>query len=294
MLRLLSDLLAGATAGNNSTLLVSFLKRGGIMSRLTSSLYVALFVALGIFMEGGKVSSAFSAAFPLDSIVLALLVLSTSVMIVLTCMKVPVSASQVVVSAAIGLSLSAGVFSHEYVAMVVLSWLTTFVGSFLMGHIVWSVAGAYARRRASPYFTLRLFLALALTSTALLSYTLGANTIALFISLGSSPLEAEVGAVVGVISVSLLLREGVGKIASLDPYLLSASFLSAAVIVEIYTQAGVPVSIMQAVIGATLGAAWSARRRVYVGNIKKIAVIWISVPPLCMLLGAITAAFLMR
>ena len=262
------------------------------MSHLTATLYVALFISLGIFVEGGKVSRAFSTAFPLGDFLFALLVISACAMIFLTWARVPVSASQVVVSAAIGLSLSGG-FSHEYVAVVVLSWLTTFALSFLAGHVAWRASAATVRRHATPFFTLRLFLALALVSTALLSYVLGANTVALFISLGSSPLEAEMAAVAGVVLISLLLRGGAGKIAALDPYLISISFLSAALVVEIYTQIGVPVSIMQAVMGATLGAAYAARRRVYVGNVRKIALIWISVPPICILLGAaVRAAFL--
>jgi PiT family inorganic phosphate transporter len=293
VLRVISDLLAGATAGNNSTLIVSSLRRGGVMSRATASLYVALFMSLGVLVEGGKVAGAFSTAFALEDILGPLLLVSALVMVMLTLLRVPVSASQVVVSVALGLSVFSYTADIAYVCVVVISWLTTFGVSFAAGYAMWRMATALVRRRASPYFTLHLFMLLALASTALLSYVLGANTIALFISLGATPLEAQVSAVVGVVTVSAFLRAGPGRIASLDPYLIAVSFLSAAAVVEGYTQMGVPVSIMQAVMGATLGAARSARRPVNVGNIKRIIFVWVLIPPICTVVGfAVRAAFL--
>ena len=121
------------------------------------------------------------------------------------------------------------------------------------------------------------------------AYALGANNVANVtgVYVGSGLLNPFQGALVGSLSITLgvltysrKVMETVGKkIVALDGYSAFIAELSAATIVQIFTQVGVPVSTSQAIVGTVAGVGLvKGIRAVSFRSLIEIGVGWISTP----------------
>ena len=231
----------------------------------TAAILAATFVVAGALVEGqsGIETLQNLTSFTSNQAIVASVAAAITVTL-MTLLGLPVSTSQAVVGAILGVGLLNRQLNFAELGKVVVCWLGTPVGGIVLGIIVYKLLAAIANRMKLNIFQsdilLRLCLILAGSYGA---YALGANNVAnvtaVFVGAGMLSLSAAVliGGLsigLGVFTFSRGVMETVGKkLVRLDPFSALVVVLAEAITVHIYALIGVPVSSSQAVIGAVLG-----------------------------------------
>jgi PiT family inorganic phosphate transporter len=182
----------------------------------------------------------------------------------MTLLGLPVSTSQAVVGAILGVGLLNRQLNFAGLGKVVVCWLGTPVGGIVLGIIVYKLLAAIANSMNLNIFQSDILLRLCLIFAGSYgAYALGANNVAnvtaVFVGAGMLSLSAAVligglSIALGVLTFSRGVMETVGKkLVRLDPFSALVVVLAEAITVHIYASIGVPVSTSQAVIGAVLG-----------------------------------------
>lgn len=183
---------------------------------------------------------------------------------IMTLLGLPVSTSQAVVGAIIGIGFMNRHLNMAGLGKVFICWFGTPIGGALMAMVAFKVlAFLYNRIRMDLFqsdIVIRLSLIIAGSYAA---YTLGANNVAnvTAVFVGSGYLSVPDAVLIGGLSIALgistfskRVMETVGRrLVRLDPFSALVVVLAEAITVHIYTFIGVPVSTSQAVIGAVLG-----------------------------------------
>lgn len=183
---------------------------------------------------------------------------------IMTVLKLPVSTSQAVVGAIIGIGLLTGQRDFGGLQKVILCWIGTPVGTIIVSIILYQLIGKILEKIPMHIFMrdklLRYGLILAGSYGA---YALGANNVAnvtgVFIETGQltvfqAALLGGGSIALGVLTYSRNVMKTVGqKLVKLDPFSAFIAVLSSAIVVHFYALLGVPVSSSQAIIGAVLG-----------------------------------------
>ena len=231
----------------------------------TAAILAAIFVLAGALVEGqsGIETLQNLTSFTSDQAIVASVAAAVTVTL-MTLLSLPVSTSQAVVGAILGVGLMNRQLNFAELGKVVVCWLGTPVGGIVLGIIVYKLLAAIANSMNLNIFQsdilLRLCLILAGSYGA---YALGANNVAnvtaVFVGAGMLSVSAAVliGGLsigLGVLTFSRGVMETVGqKLVRLDPFSALVVVLAQAITVHIYALIGVPVSSSQAVIGAVLG-----------------------------------------
>jgi PiT family inorganic phosphate transporter len=252
----------------------------------------------GILLEGYKVSEAINSGVVKSNDPRFTLVVESSslvLMVVLTFRRIPISLSQIAIGAAIGTAVVQGLGVNWYfVSVIAISWLLTPAVGFILALIL-SLTARLLLRRCGNILSLNLFYAyLTVFSGAYGAYTLGANTVGLMIGMnvgGVSRLLISVlfgfATVLGMLTLSRGTTQSVAEnIVGLSPSASFAAQMGGALTVHGFTQAGIPVSVSQAVVGGIFGAA--LQRRIVVRNARlsrEILIGWTIAP----ILGAMLA-----
>jgi PiT family inorganic phosphate transporter len=182
----------------------------------------------------------------------------------MTLMGLPVSTSQAVVGAILGVGLLNRQLNFVGLGKVVVCWLGTPLGGIILGIIVYKLLAAIANSMNLNIFESDILLRLLLIAAGSYgAFALGANNVAnvtaVFVGAGMLSLSAAtlIGGLsigLGILTFSKGVMETVGKkLVKLDPFSALVVVLAQAVTVHIYALIGVPVSTSQAVIGAVLG-----------------------------------------
>ena len=216
----------------------------------------------------------------------------------MTLLKLPVSTSQAIVGAIIGVGIINNNVSLDGLGKVVVCWVTTPLGGMLFT-IVFYYFFRYIFRKINltifQYDTvLRILL---IISGSYGAYALGANNAAnvaaVFVQSGTLTVKQAcwfggITIAIGAITYSKPVMQTVGhNIIKLDAFMAFVTVLSLAVTVYIYAIIGVPVSTTQAIVGAVLGFGFiKGTHTVNFGTIKNILIGWITTP----VLGAVFAA----
>jgi PiT family inorganic phosphate transporter len=232
---------------------------------LTAAMIAAIFVLLGALVEGqsGIETLQNLTTFTSNQAIVASVAAAVTVTL-MTLLGLPVSTSQAVVGAILGIGLLNQQVNFAGLGKVVVCWIGTPVGGIVLGILVYKLLAAIANSMNLNIFQsdilLRLCLILAGSYGA---YALGANNVAnvtaVFVGAGMLSLSAAtlIGGLsigLGVLTFSRGVMETVGKkLVRLDPFSALVVVLAEAIIVHIYALIGVPVSTSQAVIGAVLG-----------------------------------------
>ena len=218
---------------------------------------------------------------------------------VMTIMKLPVSTSQAVVGAILGIGIINRQVNFSGLGKVVACWLGTPLGGIVIAIIAYKVIAALYNRMDLNLLQSDSLLRIGLVAVgAYGAYALGANNVAnvtaVFVGAGNLSIQAAtlVGGLsigVGIMTFSRRVMDTVGlRLVRLDPFSALIVLLSEAVTVHFYTFLGVSVSSSQAVVGAVLGivilkGVITVSRRTLAG----ILVGWMFTP---FLVGAITLA----
>jgi PiT family inorganic phosphate transporter len=266
MLSLLGGIFLGWSLGANDA---SNVFGAAVASRMikfwTAALLAAAFVLLGALLQGDAGIETLKGLTQLDLEKAVVSSVAAAITVTLmTILALPVSTSQAVVGAIIGIGLMNRQINLGGLEKVVLCWVGTPIGGAVVALIVYKVL-------ASLYNNLKMniFQSDTLTRVALIlagsygSYTLGANNVAnvTAVFVGAGMLDPFTAALVGGLSIgfgiltfSRRVIETVGRrLIKVDAFSALVVVLSEAITVHIYTMVGVPVSTSQAVVGAIVG-----------------------------------------
>lgn len=287
MLSLLGGVFLGWSLGANDA---SNVFGSAVASRMltfrTAAVLASLFVLLGALLQG---QAGIETLKGLTQLTLKHAVISTVAaaitVTIMTILRLPVSTSQAVVGAIIGIGFLNRHLNIMGLGKVITCWFGTPVGGVIIAIIVYKLIAAFYNRLKINLFKSDLLLRFSLIAAgSYCSYSLGANNVAnvTAVFVGAGHLDVFAATLVGGLSIGLGIltfskgvMETVGKkVVRLDAFSAVVVLLTEAITVHFYSFVGVPVSTSQAVIGAVLGVgiikgmntiSWSSLASVLIG-----------------------------
>ncbi|MEW6203525.1 MAG: inorganic phosphate transporter [bacterium] len=182
----------------------------------------------------------------------------------MTIFRLPVSTSQAVVGAIIGIGMTSGQANFSGLNKIIVCWIGTPLGAMVAAIVIYMLLSV-PYNRISHNIALEssvLYIGF-LVSGAYGAYALGANNVANVVGVyvGSGLLNPFTAAVVGAVSIcagvitfSKQVMFTVGeRLVPLEAFTALVAVLAQAVTVHFYAIVGVPVSTSQAMVGAVLG-----------------------------------------
>ena len=266
MYRLLGGIFVGWALGSNDSANIFGTAVYSKMVRYrTAVILCAVFVMIGAVLEGSRGMETLSGLVDqtVESAFIASLAAAAAVT-AMTVLNLPVSTSQAMVGAIIGIGLVLGDINFQGLTKVLICWVGTPVGATLMVLIFYTLLGLLLERIPMTIFMRDAVLRVGLVAAGSYgAYALGANNVAnvtgIFIDTGqltvrSAAVLGGASIALGALTYSRNVMKTVGrKLVRLDPFSAFITVLSSAVVVHIYALIGVPVSTSQAIIGAVLG-----------------------------------------
>jgi PiT family inorganic phosphate transporter len=266
MYRLISSIFLGWGLGsNNSGNIFGTAVASRAVKYSNAVILASLFIILGALFEGhrGMYTISNLTSFSLHTAFIASLASALTVAL-MTMLKLPVSTSQAVVGAIIGIGMITGRLNLGGLGKVVICWIGTPLGTMILSMLLYPLLGRVLEKIRMNIFTRGYILKAGLVITGCYgAYALGANNVAnitgVYARTGllTEPQAVLVGALsmaIGVLSFSRNVMMTIGKkLVKLDPYSGFIAVLSESVVVHMYAIIGVPVSTSQAIIGAVLG-----------------------------------------
>jgi PiT family inorganic phosphate transporter len=306
MYRLLSGVFMGWSLGSNDSANIFgtavFSKK---IRYRTAVILCAVFVIIGALLEGragmhtlsGLVDQTADSAFA-ATLAAALTVTLMSVL------KLPVSTSQAMVGAIIGIGILRGEVNFGGLTKVVTAWAATPVGTIVATLILYPAVGALLRLLQLNIFTRDLVLKWGLIIAGCYgAYALGANNVAnvtgVYIQTGQlnvfqAALLGGGSIALGAVTYSRNVMMTVGKkLVSLDPYGAFIAVFSMAVVVHVFAIIGVPVSTSQAIIGSVLGIGiLKGAQTIKIRTLLMILFGWIGTPSIALVFAYLIFRFL--
>ena len=266
MLSLLGGVFLGWSLGANDA---SNVFGSAVASRMlkfwTAAVLASVFVLLGALLQGqaGIETLKGLTQFTLEQAVVSSVAAATTVTI-MTILGLPVSTSQAVVGAILGIGILNQQLNLAGLGKVVACWFGTPVGAMVIAVIIYKVLAVFYNNLKINLFQSDILIRLSMIAAGSYgAYALGANNVAnvtaVFVGAGhlsvfSAALIGGLSIGLGILTLSKRVMETVGKkLVRLDPFSALVVLLAQSITVHIYTFIGVPVSTSQAVIGAVLG-----------------------------------------
>lgn len=257
----------------------------------TAAVLCCVFLVLGAALEGHRGIHTLDGLTTQTGLTAGLTAVAAALTVtVMTLLKLPISTSQAVVGAIIGIGLLQGELDLGGLEKVVACWVGTPIGAMLLAAVMYPLFGAILNALKLDMFRQdRLLRAGLVVVGSYGAYALGANNVAnvsaMFVS-GDlmSPLVASLvggGCIaLGVVTFSRRVMDTVGKgIIQLDAFSALVVVAAEAVTVHIYALVGVPVSTSQAVIGAVLGVGLvRGAKAVKLSSLRSIFLGWVLSP----------------
>lgn len=266
MLSLLGGVFLGWSLGANDA---SNVFGSAVASRMlkfwTAAILASLFVLLGALLQG---QAGIETLKGLTQLTLKQAVVSSvaagAAVTIMTIIGLPVSTSQAVVGAILGVGFLNRQLNVVGLGKIVACWVGTPVGGLVLTVVIYDVLAAFSNRLKINLFQADILIRLSLIAAGSYgAYALGANNVAnvtaVFVGAGqlslfSATLVGGLSIGLGILTFSRGVMETVGRrLVRLDPFSALVVVLAGAITVHIYTFVGVPVSTSQAVIGAVLG-----------------------------------------
>lgn len=267
MFRLFSGILLGwALGANDSANVFGTAVASGVVKFATAAALTALFVVLGAVLQGAEGMHTLGGLTTQDmnSAFISSLAAALSVAL-MTYLRLPVSTSQAVVGAILGMGLVLRQpINWNGLQKVVLCWVGTPLGAMCISVLLYKIFQGILAWLNLSFLILNALLRWGLLiSGAYGAYALGANNVAnvtgVFAEAGV--ITVRLATLVGGVSIAfgamtyskrVMLTVG-GGLVKLDAFSAFIAVLSEAITVHIYAQIGVPVSTSQAIVGAVLG-----------------------------------------
>ena len=309
MFRLISGIFLGWSLGaNDSANVFGTAVASKVIKFSTAAIITAIFVIAGSVLQGaegmhtlgGLTAQDLNSAF-VSSFAAALTVT------VMTFFSLPVSTSQAVVGAILGIGLALQQdINWGGLQKVVLCWIGTPLGAMLISFVLYKLFQYIFGKLKVNIMFLNAFVKWGLLlSGAYGAYALGANNVAnvtgVFAEAGL--ITVQWATIIGGISIAVgsvtyskrvMLTVG-GGLVKLDGFSAFIAVLSEAITVHIYAEVGVPVSTSQAIVGAVLGIGMAVGAR-SVNNRTLIHIVfgWLSTPLIAGIVAALLAIALSK
>ena len=234
----------------------------------TAVILAAIFILLGALTEGSKSITGVSELSELTAngafVVSVCAALTVTIM---TSLKLPVSATQAVVGAIIGMGVfvDPGQIRWHAGLKMVACWIGTPIGAAILAFVFYAFFAWLLAKLRLNLIARSIFLKIALIISGCYgAYALGANNVGNVTGvyyhsgiLDNTRLLALIGEAsiaLGVLTYSKKVMLTVGsRLVQLDAFSALVAVMAMAVTVHIYAQIGVPVSTSQAIVGAVLG-----------------------------------------
>jgi PiT family inorganic phosphate transporter len=231
----------------------------------TAAVLAAVFVLLGAVLEGRAGIETLQGLTQLTMKKAAVASVAAAITVTLmTVLGLPVSTSQAVIGAILGIGFLNRQLDLTGLSKVVACWIGTPVGGLIIAVVVYKLLSVTMNRTNIDLFRTDILIRSALiVAGSYAAYALGANNVAnvtaVFVGAGqisifSATLIGGLSIALGILTFSRAVMETVGKkLVRLDPFSALIVVLSEAITVHFFAFVGVPVSTSQAVIGAVLG-----------------------------------------
>jgi PiT family inorganic phosphate transporter len=286
-LTLLTLAMCGANNASNSAGTIAGSK---ILSYRNGILVFVAGLALGVILEGNKLSNAIQGNIVQgifsDYSLSVILGVTFAMILIATAARLPLPITQAVVGASIGSAFYLGMpLNLSGLLLIAVSWaLAPFVAAGV-SMVLSKVLRKY--RIKSLGGTVVIYGIITLAASFYTAYVFGANTLGTIVgvvkddlgvtlALGIAIVAASAGAIIVGQRVSRTVGEGVS---SLGPATAFSSQVGGASTVHILTQLAVPVSISQSIVGGVYGAGLGKGRRALSRNTAvKLVILWAGTP----------------
>ena len=290
--KLLGGVFLGWSLGTNDAANVFGTAVASHMVKFRSAcIFMAIFIILGAVISGAPCVRTIGGLAGLTInkalIVTVAAAITTTIM---TFLHLPISTSQAVVGAIIGISIVHGQINFMGLKKIVICWIATPIGGAFFAVVLYVLLGKAISNLKIHFLTYdRLMRILLIASGSYSAYALGANNSAnatgVFYQIGM--LSAHQAAIIGGVSIAIgavtfsrnvMLTVG-RRLLNLDAFSAFIVILSEAITVHIFAIIGVPVSTSQAVVGGVLGVGIvKGMRTVDMKTLCRILYAWIFTP----------------
>ncbi len=264
MFRLLGGLFLGWALGANDSANVFGTAVSSRMIKYSSAVVLtALFVIVGALLQGVEGMETLSGLTVQTAETAFIASLAAAITVTLmTFLKLPISTSQAVVGAIIGIGIMKQSINTGGLIKVIICWIGTPIGGILFGILIY-----FLLQRICKKLALNILTSDAVLRTGLIiagcygAYALGANNVANvtgfyvgnLLTAKQAVLLGGISIAIGAITFSKNVMGTIGKsIVKLDAFSALVAVIAQAVTVHIYAIIGVPVSTSQAIVGAVL------------------------------------------
>jgi phosphate/sulfate permease len=298
----LGVVLAFVFGWNNSSFLIGNGEGSGSLTLREALIVSSVGLLLGVALEGSQMLRSLSGSVtPVagDQVVLIALVVSLSMTIVLSTLRLPISFSMAIVGAFAGAAYGSSLpLNGARLEGIATFWFLSPILAAVLAYAFYRVIVRSASRLsllavdgASRYGVI-------LTSL-IIAYVLGANNIGLIygMTLNGSPASQTFPlllVVVAIVGMVALGRGGISgtigdRLLGLSPFGVVATFLASAVLIWTGTQLAIPISISQCLLGGMFGAAFTKQTSAINTRLATESIaMWVVVP-----VGAFVIGFLL-
>lgn len=306
MWRLLSGAFMGWSLGSNDSANVFGTAVFSHKIRFrTAVVLCAVFVIVGAVLEGGRGMQTLGGLVEQtrNSAFVASLAAGLTVTL-MTVLKLPVSTSQAVVGAIIGIGLVRRTGDYSGLFRVVAAWVATPIGAMIAAMILYPLLGRLLEAARLNIFTRDLLVKWGLIAAGCYgAYALGANNVAnvsgVYVQTGQlTELQAALlggGSIaLGALTFSRNVMVTVGKkLVRLDPFSAFIAVLSMASVVHFFAKVGVPVSTSHGIVGAVLGLGLlKGMQTIRARTLLWIVFGWLGTPSIALVMAYFTFAVL--
>jgi len=304
LLLLLGLLVCLVLGANNASACLGASISAGFIRYSAAAGLAAAGILLGAVLEGSKMSKAvFGGVLARASLEIGLVIIITVliVMAVATFFHLPLSLSGSLVGSAIGVGLGDAVeVNWSFASIVIAFWVITPLSAAVLSIIIHYIMTRVTRSVKNLLTLNYLYSKGTLALSFYVAYVLGANSVGLINGIYKdfignewiSPIASGMATALGIYFLSRGTTELVGKrIVSLSPSSALVSQLSGALVIHLFTQFGLPVSITQALTGAIFSIGLAKRiALINKRTIRRIITGWILAP----IIGAAISYIIMR
>ena len=292
MWRLTGGVLIGWGLGSNdSANIFGTGVAANVLKYKTAIILISIFVVAGALLEGYKSMDTVGAMSKMSHDAAFVAAFSAGLCVsVFSYLSLPVSTSQAIMGAVLGIGMISGISDIARLYKVALCWILTPIGAMLFSGLLYPALGKLFERFLTNIQIRNTFIKSALLFAGCYgAYSLGANNVAnvtgVYVGSGLlTPFQASVfgslSIAFGVLTYSKKVMNTVGRrIVELDGFSAFISEFSAAITVHFFTQVGVPVSTSQAIVGGVTGVGLiKGARTVSKRTLIEIGIGWISTP----------------
>ena len=304
MWKLIGGVFVGWSLGSNdSANLFGTGVAANVVKYRTAIILISVFVVIGALLEGYKSMDTVGEMSKMSHMAAFIAAFSAGLCVAtFSYLSLPVSTSQAIMGAVLGIGMISGIPDFSRLYKVVLCWILTPIGAMMFGFVFYPLFAKIFNKILMDLHHRNLLIKVALIFAGCYgAYSLGANNVANVtgVYVGSGLLTPFDAALIGSLSIasgvltySKKVMDTIGKkIVELDGFSAFIAEFSAALTVHLFTQVRVPVSTSQAIVGAVTGVGlMKGVKTVRKRTLIEIGIGWIATP----LSSGIIAYYMMK